>query len=75
MMILGYCRYAADEPNKVYDYCGCTYPEGFLSPEKTAMFDHDQIEHIYALGYQNEEQFAFRENLIQVLEKRAREQK
>lgn len=73
LMILGYCRYTAEDQNKVYDYCGCTYPEGFLSPEKTAVFDHDQIERIYSLGFQNEEQFAFREKLVQILERRAGE--
>ena len=75
IMILGYCRYSADDTSKVYDYCGCTYPEGFLSPEKTIVFDHEQIEHIYALGFQDEEQFEFKENLTRILEKRARETK
>ncbi|MDO5415625.1 MAG: DUF4176 domain-containing protein [Lachnospiraceae bacterium] len=69
-MIIGYCRYKAGDQTKVYDYCGCTYPEGFLSPDKTAVFDHDQIEQIYALGYQNEEQIAFRAKLNQILENR-----
>ncbi|MDO4329643.1 MAG: DUF4176 domain-containing protein [Lachnospiraceae bacterium] len=70
MMILGYCRYKAGDQTKLYDYCGCSYPEGFLSPDQTAVFDHDQIEQIYALGYQNDEQIAFRQKLIQVLENR-----
>lgn len=72
MMILGYCRYQAGDQTKLYDYCGCSYPEGFLSPDKTAVFDHDQIEQIYALGYQNDEQIAFRQRLTQVLENRSR---
>lgn len=74
VMILGYCRYQADDQTKVYDYCGCTYPEGFLSPEKTAVFDHDRIEQIYALGFQNDEQIAFRQKLTEVLEERAKSQ-
>lgn len=75
IMILGYCRYAAGDSSKVYDYCGCTYPEGFISPDQTVIFDHDQIEHIYALGFQNEEQFEFRKKLTQVVETRAWENK
>ena len=67
LMILGYSRYQAGDQTKVYDYCGCTYPEGFVSPDKTAVFDHDQIAQIYALGYQNDEQIAFRQRLEQVL--------
>ena len=70
LMILGYSRYQAGYQTKVYDYCGCTYPEGFISPDKTAVFDHEQIAQIYALGYQNDEQIAFRQRLGQVLANR-----
>ena len=70
LMILGYSRYQAGDQTKVYDYCGCTYPEGFISPDKTAVFDHEQIAQIYALGYQNDEQIAFRQRLGQVLASR-----
>lgn len=70
MMILGYCRYQEGDQTTIYDYCGCSYPEGFISPEKTAVFNHDQIEQIYALGFQNDEQIVFRHKLMQVLEKR-----
>ena len=70
LMLLGYSRYQAGDQTKVYDYCGCTYPEGFISPDKTAVFDHEQIAQIYALGYQNDEQIAFRQRLGQVLANR-----
>ena len=70
LMILGYSRYQAGDQTKVYDYCGCTYPEGFISPDKTAVFDHEQIAQIYALGYQNDEQIAFRQRLGQGLANR-----
>ncbi len=70
LMILGYSRYQAGDQTKVYDYCGCTYPEGFVSPDQTAVFDHDQIAQVYALGYQNDEQIAFRQRLEQVLANR-----
>ena len=53
VMILGYLRYRAGDQTRIYDYCGCTYPEGFISPEKTAVFDHSDIAQIYSLGYQN----------------------
>lgn len=59
IMILGYCQYKADEMTHIYDYIGCTYPEGFLSADKMILFDHEQIQNIYALGFQNEEQLAF----------------
>lgn len=67
VMILGYSRLQAGDDTKIYDYCGCTYPEGFISPDKTAVFDHEQIDQIFALGFQNEEQMAFRQKLGEVL--------
>lgn len=63
LMIIGYCKYKMGDDKTIYDYAGCGYPEGFLSPEATALFDHDQIERIYALGFQNETRFAFEEKL------------
>ncbi len=69
LMILGYVKYLKDdESGKVYDYCGCTYPEGYVGSEATAVFDHDDIEHIYALGFQDEVQFEFRSKLEKILE-------
>lgn len=70
LMILGYVKYLKGDDTKVYDYCGCTFPEGYLDSESTAVFDHDDIEHVYALGFQDEVQFDFRERLIQILEER-----
>ena len=71
LMILGYVKYLrGDDSGKVYDYCGCTYPEGYVGSEATAVFNHDDIEHIYALGFQDEVQFEFREKLERILEER-----
>lgn len=71
LMILGYAKYLkGDDSGKVYDYCGCTYPEGYVGSEATAVFDHEDIEHIYALGFQDEVQFEFREKLERILEER-----
>ena len=71
LMILGYVKYLrGDDSGKVYDYCGCTYPEGYVGSEATAVFNHEDIEHIYALGLQDEVQFEFREKLERILEER-----
>lgn len=69
LMILGYQQSMEKEPGKVYDYIGCTYPEGFLGTDTMIAFDHSDIERIYALGLQNEEQIAFRADLEQQLDK------
>lgn len=56
LMIIGYQRMSADESDKmIYDYCGCPYPEGYMSPEKTAIFNHDRIDRIISMGLQNQE--------------------
>lgn len=68
--IVGYCQYKVGDTSKVYDYVAVTYPEGYISADKMVLFDHAQIKRIYALGYQDEEQFAFAEKLKVALEKR-----
>lgn len=70
LMVLGYLKYLKGDDTRVYDYCGCTFPEGYLDSESTAVFDHADIEHIYALGFQDEVQFDFKSRLIQILEER-----
>ncbi len=60
VMIIGVCQLAASDPSKVWDYVGCPFPEGFLGPDKTYLFNNEQIERIFAVGYQDEEQFAFK---------------
>lgn len=68
LMIIGYCKYKMGDDETIYDYAGCPFPEGFLSPEATALFNHDQIDKIYALGFQNEDRFAFEEKLKEATE-------
>lgn len=60
LMVMGFAQVAADDPGRVYDYVGCVFPEGFLGPDQTFLFDSHQIEKVYAVGYQDEEQMAFK---------------
>ena len=46
-MITGFCSVAQENQEKIYDYSGCVYPEGYLSSNQVCLFDHDQIEKIY----------------------------
>lgn len=68
LMILGYSRYSDSEQNEYYDYCGCIYPTGYTSADNMYLFNHKDIEHIYALGFQNETQFEFSKALKASLE-------
>ena len=54
-MIIGYCTSAADNPKKIFDYNGCLYPVGVISTDQTFLFDHNQIERLYFIGFKNEE--------------------
>ncbi len=69
VMIIGFAQVTPDEPEKVWDYVGCAYPEGFLGPDATYVFNRDQIERVYAVGYQDEEQFAFKVQIDEALNK------
>ncbi|MBQ9072549.1 MAG: DUF4176 domain-containing protein [Bacilli bacterium] len=51
VMITGFLARSKEENSKVYDYMGCMYPEGILSSEFNLLFNHDQIENIYYIGY------------------------
>ncbi len=68
-MITGFCCIGDKEKNKkVFDYSGCLYPEGFISANKFLLFDHEQIDKIYFLGYQDEEEKVFKERLNRVID-------
>ena len=56
-----------DDNAKMYDYCGCLYPEGVVSSDKNLLFDHNQIAKIYALGYSDDEEKNFKVKLKEVL--------
>ena len=62
-MITGFCSLAADNNEKIYDYSGCIYPEGYLSSNQVCLFDHTQIEKIYHLGLKDEEEIEFKQKL------------
>ena len=55
MMIIGLLQ-VKSENNEVYDYSGVLYPEGYLGPSETYLFNKEQISRIYHLGYTSKEQ-------------------
>ncbi len=66
-MITGFCSISDDDKTKIYDYCGCIYPEGYLTSNQICLFNHDQIEEIFYIGYEDEEEKEFKESLKEVL--------
>lgn len=55
VMIIGYRMRVQAEPDKIYDYCGCVFPEGVLRSNITCVFNKDQIAQIFFFGYKNTE--------------------
>ena len=55
IMIIGYAVRKKGQNNKIYDYLGCLYPEGAISNDVNLVFNHELIDKIYYMGYNNEE--------------------
>lgn len=59
VMITGYACVSSETGDKVYDYSGCMYPEGFLNYNEVCVFDHDKIEKVFYKGYHDEDAIKF----------------
>lgn len=62
-LITGYLVVKKDENNKLYDYMGCVYPIGIVDININALFNHEDIEKIISIGYEDEECKKFLEQL------------
>lgn len=66
LMITNYCIFPSgdvydkngklDNPDKVFDYGACFYPEGMVRSNQLLGFNHNQIDKICYMGYQTEKQ-------------------
>ena len=57
-MIYGRKQLKLDD-EQMFDYLAVPYPEGYISPEYTYVFNHSDIEEIIFLGFDNEEEKTF----------------
>lgn len=62
-MITGFASVSPDTGEKVFDYSGCIFPEGFYSYNEVCVFDHSQIQEIFHMGLVNDEEKNFKEEL------------
>lgn len=67
-MITGFCAVSGEHKDRTFDYSGCLYPEGFLSSNQTLLFNHEQIDKIYYLGFVDDEEKTFKERLNKMME-------
>ena len=64
LMITGYAQIDLEKNDKIYDYCGCFFPEGVIASDKLFVFDHKDISQVFFTGYSDEEQQKFNERLV-----------
>lgn len=69
VMIIGYASVDKKNMNKIYDYCGCIYPEGIITSERNILFDHNEIKEVFELGYSDEEQINWNNKMKSLLTK------
>jgi len=67
LMIIGVVQ-TNPEDNIDYDYLSCLYPEGFAGPEHIYLFNHEDIEHVVAEGFTDDEHAEFREKLAEFID-------
>ncbi|MGM9926612.1 MAG: DUF4176 domain-containing protein [Bacillus sp. (in: firmicutes)] len=66
LMIYGRKQLKLDD-EQMFDYLAVPYPEGYISPEFTYVFNRSDIEEIIFLGFDNEEEQAFQSILLQAV--------
>lgn len=67
--IMIYGRLQRNNDNgKLFDYIGCFYPEGSIDTTKVIMFNHEDIETLFFIGFQDGEELTFRKKLSDAYE-------
>lgn len=56
VVIIGHNQVDVNDRSVVYDYSANLFPEGYMSADQIYLFNHDQIEYVYHLGYQDNNQ-------------------
>lgn len=73
LMIVG--RFQVEmESGQIYDYSGCLYPEGMINPKDLFLFQSSDIDRVYFVGMQDEEEFTFRKYLMEEIHKQVEKQ-
>lgn len=58
-----------EKAQKIFDYSAVLWPEGYLDSRHVYLFDHSDIEKVYFVGFNNEEEDLFKEILEEEYEK------
>ena len=58
VMICGRIQSKAGD-DTIYDYSACLYPEGIVDPSSMYFFNHDVIDRVFFMGFQDQEELAY----------------
>ncbi|PEC19052.1 DUF4176 domain-containing protein [Bacillus cereus] len=64
IMIFGRKQQVETDEVRKFDYMGCPYPEGYMNPDFTYLFNHDDIQEVVSTGYEDQEERTFQENVL-----------
>lgn len=67
-VIMGILQVNEEEENKLYEYLGVPYPEGYMGRGTTYLFNREDINDIVFTGYDNPERQGFLELVEQIYE-------
>jgi len=67
VMIAGFCSMEVNNQEKIWDYSGYMYPEGFMSEDEIFLFNHTDIEEVFHIGLINEEEKEFKTALVEAM--------
>ncbi len=63
IMITGFVSMSPDTGDRIFDYSGCLFPEGFYDYNEVLVFDHSQIAKVFFKGLVDEEEVNFKKQL------------
>lgn len=68
-IIMGYLQFDKKNQNKIYDYMGVPFPEGYMGRNSAYLFNQDSIEKIFYRGYEDESAAKIMTAVSSVMEK------
>ena len=68
LQIIGQAQ-ANRDTKEIFDYVAVPYPEGYMDADHVVMFQHADIDKIYAIGYMNDDARSFMAHIEKRLKK------
>lgn len=59
LMIFGYKQISQNNPEKVMDYIGVVYPEGYINRDLQIPFNSENIEEVVFPGFEDDDRLTF----------------